>query len=73
VGDVLASDDEDLDSPILPEAVVPLRQLTKNVKGVASDEVIVDEVPTAFAKPNIESRKFVWIHVPFNNPTWVKV
>jgi hypothetical protein len=35
--------------------------------------VIVDEVPVAFKKPDIKDRKFTWIHVPYNNPTWVKV
>ncbi|PHH58818.1 hypothetical protein CDD81_4356 [Ophiocordyceps australis] len=26
----------------------------------------------AFAKPRVKARRFVWIHVPYNNPTWVK-
>lgn len=59
IGDVLASDDEDMESPRLPGAV-------------AAREV-VDEAPGAFMKPDVRSRKFVWVHVPFNNPTWVKV
>ncbi|KAK9439998.1 ankyrin repeat protein [Metarhizium brunneum] len=58
IGDVLASDDEDMESPRLPGAV-------------AAREV-VDEAPGAFMKPDVRSRKFVWVHVPFNNPTWVK-
>ncbi|KAG8408609.1 hypothetical protein J3458_019634 [Metarhizium acridum] len=58
IGDVLASDDEEMESPGLPEAVV-------------ADEV-ADEAPMAFMKPDVKSRKFVWVHVPFNNPTWVK-
>ncbi|KID82723.1 ankyrin repeat protein [Metarhizium guizhouense ARSEF 977] len=58
IGDVLASDDEDMESPRLPGAV-------------AAREV-VDGAPGAFMKPDVRSRKFVWVHVPFNNPTWVK-
>ena len=30
-------------------------------------------LPTGFGKPDPNSRKFVWIHLPYNNPTWVKV
>lgn len=72
MGDVLGSDDEDLESPRLPDAVVAIRRAVKDEKGV-SETVIVDEVPMAFVKPDMKSRKFVWVHVPFNNPTWVKV
>ncbi|KAG6034232.1 hypothetical protein E4U41_006630, partial [Claviceps citrina] len=36
------------------------------------ETVIVDGVSMAFAPPDVKSRKFVWMHVPFNNPTWVK-
>ncbi|KHN94939.1 ankyrin repeat protein [Metarhizium album ARSEF 1941] len=72
IGDVLGSDDEDLDSPRLPEAVVAIRKLTNTGTGDASEVVIVDQAPMAFVKPDVESRKFLWVHVPFNNPTWVK-
>lgn len=29
--------------------------------------------PTRFTKPDVASRKLTWIHVPFNNPSWVTV
>jgi len=31
------------------------------------------ELPMKFSKPNAKERKFIWIHVPFTNPTWVTV
>ncbi|KAI9149579.1 Protein SERAC1 [Paramyrothecium foliicola] len=65
-------DDEGLESPLLPEAVVAIRKVVKNSKRRTSETVIVDEVPRAFAKPEMSSKKFAWIHVPFNNPAWVK-
>lgn len=29
--------------------------------------------PAGFSRPNPQSRKFTWIHLPFNNPVWVRV
>jgi hypothetical protein len=26
-----------------------------------------------FSRPNPSLRKFMWVHMPFNNPVWVKV
>lgn len=67
-------DDEDgLESPMLPEAIVAIRKDMKKGLHRASETVIVDEIPVAFAKPELKSRKFVWIHLPYNNPTWVTV
>lgn len=66
-------DDDDIEStPPLPEAVVAIRKTLKDSQRQAS-EVIVDEVPVAFSRPDVSERKFVWVHLPFNNPTWVKV
>lgn len=73
MADGLVSDDEEMESPRLPEAVVAIRKVARDAKGNTSEVVIVDEVPMAFVKPDIKTRKFVWVHVPFNNPTWVKV
>ncbi|RDA91794.1 hypothetical protein CP533_2809 [Ophiocordyceps camponoti-saundersi (nom. inval.)] len=53
-------------SPRLPDPVVAIRNV------VARSRVVVKEPPTAFVKPDVRIRKFVWVHVPFNNPTWVK-
>ncbi|KAF4466612.1 hypothetical protein FALBO_6539 [Fusarium albosuccineum] len=58
-------------SPRLPEAVIAIRKVAKDGKRRTSETVIVDEVPVAFAKPEVEARKFVWIHLPYNNPAWV--
>ncbi|KAI1013933.1 hypothetical protein LB504_008922 [Fusarium proliferatum] len=66
------SDDDDIDaSPKLPEAIVAIRKAAKNGERRASETVIVDEVPVAFSKPQIETRKFMWVHLPYNNPSWV--
>lgn len=66
----IVSDEEDLEAmPGLPEAVVAHRNLAKDHR----ETVIVDGVHMAFTTPDVENRKFVWVHVPFNNPTWVKV
>jgi len=26
-----------------------------------------------FSRPNASRRKFMWVHMPYNNPVWVKV
>jgi hypothetical protein len=66
--------DDDIEaSPPLPEAVVALRKAVKDGSRRPSGTVIVDEIPVAFKKPDVRDRKFTWIHVPHNNPTWVKV
>ncbi|KAI0201194.1 hypothetical protein F4808DRAFT_425606 [Astrocystis sublimbata] len=30
------------------------------------------DFPAGFSRPNPSKRKFMWIHLPFNNPFWVK-
>ncbi|KAF4501482.1 hypothetical protein FAGAP_2317 [Fusarium agapanthi] len=66
------SDDDEIDaSPRLPEAIVAIRKAASNGERRASETVIVDEVPVAFSKPQIETRKFMWVHLPYNNPSWV--
>ncbi|CAJ0541263.1 Ff.00g079630.m01.CDS01 [Fusarium sp. VM40] len=66
------SDDDDMEtSPRLPEAIIAIRKVVNNGGRRASETVIVDEVPVAFAKPQIEARKFIWVHLPYNNPSWV--
>ncbi|KAF5558410.1 hypothetical protein FMEXI_384 [Fusarium mexicanum] len=50
------SDDDDIDaSPRLPEAIVAIRKAANNGERRASETVIVDEVPVAFSKPQIET------------------
>ncbi|RCI11521.1 hypothetical protein L249_7715 [Ophiocordyceps polyrhachis-furcata BCC 54312] len=68
--DSLAAARDDTDnietSPRLPDAVVTIRNV------VARSRAVVKESPTTFVKPDVKTRRFVWVHVPFNNPTWVK-
>lgn len=67
------SDDASLETlPRLPEAVVAVRKVVEDLAG-KDDTVIMDGVPRAFKTPSVNTRKFIWVHVPFNNPTWVKV
>lgn len=81
IGDENDSDDDDDDgglegSPKLPESVLAIRKMAKESGHRPSETVIVDDgvvVHTAFMKPEAKARKFVWIHLPFNNPTWVTV
>lgn len=74
LSDTDKDDDDGIEaSPPLPEAVVAIRKAIKDGKRRPSGTVIVDEVPVAFQKPDVKDRKFMWIHVPHNNPTWVKV
>lgn len=62
-------------SPRLPEAVLAIRKMAARVgRARGSDPAVSDETPAAaFARPGVKARRFVWVHVPFNNPTWVKV
>lgn len=69
-------DDGDIEAlPRLPEAVLAIRKVAAKVGRIrGSDAAVVDEMPAAaFARPGVKARRFVWVHVPFNNPTWVKV
>lgn len=70
------SEDDDRDagldaSPRLPDAVVAIRKAANERQRRPSETVIVDEPPVAFTKPEVDARKFVWIHLQYNNPTWV--
>ncbi|PHH77086.1 hypothetical protein CDD80_955 [Ophiocordyceps camponoti-rufipedis] len=73
-----ALDDHDDDveaSPRLPDALVAIRKAVNmtGMKGrVMSPTSTVKKAPVAFAKPDVKARRFVWVHVPYNNPTWVK-
>lgn len=35
--------------------------------------VALEDFSAGFSRPEAAERKFMWIHVPFNNPHWVKV
>ncbi|KAL6879162.1 hypothetical protein J3F83DRAFT_758857 [Trichoderma novae-zelandiae] len=80
------SDADGLDaSPKLPESVIHIRKMAKEGRHRASGSATIDESAivddsdladevvhgAAFMKPQAKARKFVWIHLPYNNPTWV--
>lgn len=69
-----SDDDSSLEaSPRLPEAVINLRKDAKNSNRRSSETAIADEqTPAALSRPEISSRKFIWVHLQYNNPTWVK-
>lgn len=78
-------DDEGLDaSPKLPESVIAVREMAKERRhraatvdetAVVEDEgeLVDDVVHGELMRPQAKARKFVWIHLPYNNPTWVTV
>lgn len=38
-----------------------------------SESSALQDLTAGFSRPNPSSRKFMWIHLPFTNPLWVKV
>jgi hypothetical protein len=38
-----------------------------------SEGAINESLPITFTKPDISQQRLVWVHLPFNNPTWVRV
>ena len=74
VDEAVAGDADDLDaSPRLPQSVIAMRKVATAARHRTSESVIIDEVPTALSRSELQNRKFAWVHLPFNNPTWVKV
>lgn len=41
-------------------------------KRSGSESTFNQDVRVSFLKPNRQSRKFVWVHIPFTNPTWIR-
>jgi len=37
------------------------------------ESIASDSGPLMFIKPDASKQRLVWVHVPFNNPTWVRV
>ncbi|KAF7559395.1 hypothetical protein G7046_g4757 [Stylonectria norvegica] len=58
-------------SPKLPESVLAIRKEAKTVEKEANESAMVDDEPAAFTRPQMSARKFVWVHLGYNNPTWV--
>jgi hypothetical protein len=38
-----------------------------------SEGAINESLPITFTKPDISQQRLVWVHLPFNNPAWVRV
>lgn len=74
LSDTDKDDEDDIEaSPTLPEAIIPIKKTVRDGARRPSGTVTVDEVLVAFSKPEVNDCKFTWIHLPYNNPTWVKV
>ncbi|KAH8593695.1 hypothetical protein B0O99DRAFT_515442 [Bisporella sp. PMI_857] len=44
-----------------------------NVRGRRrSSLAAINTTPVTFIKPDVSKQKLVWLHVPFNNPAWVR-
>lgn len=59
----------------LPEATdtTPVKASTNRPTFLGDDEVMM--VPTrrpSVTQPDMNNRKFIWVHLPFNNPSWVR-
>lgn len=60
-------DEDDLEaSPGLPEAIFGVRSVVGGNGGI-------DAAGGVLLKPEVQTKKFTWIHLPYNNPAWVKV
>ncbi|KAI1078676.1 hypothetical protein F5B20DRAFT_200228 [Whalleya microplaca] len=44
----------------------------KNQSQHVSRAAAMQELTAGFSRPDPSRRKFIWIHLPFNNPQWVK-
>ena len=52
----------------------PISQRDSASRGRRGSEGAINEsLPITFTKPDISQQRLVWVHIPFNNPTWVKV
>lgn len=68
--DMFSADDEDLEpSPALPENIFGTRAVFGGAGGHRHEDVHAG----VFLKPDAHAKKFTWIHLPYNNPAWVKV
>ena len=38
-----------------------------------SESALTQDMQVTFSRPDQSARRFVWIHLPFTNPAWVKV
>lgn len=73
----VAGSDDEADgleaSPQLPESIVGIKTVFNNVSHRDEEIASLDLVPAIFTKPEVKARKFIWIHLPYNSPSWAKV
>lgn len=46
---------------------------SRNQTEKTSKTAALQDLTAGFSRPNPDQRKFMWIHLPFTNPVWVKV
>lgn len=72
-------DDEDINSIRSRDAFPgidekdPTPAAEKRREGLSEDTALQHDLTAGFLRPNPSRRKFMWIHLPFNNPHWVNV
>ncbi|KAK4044244.1 hypothetical protein C8A01DRAFT_12348 [Parachaetomium inaequale] len=54
-------------SDLAGEDTLPIDLLTQQ-----QAKLLIKEHGAGFSRPSSSSRKFAWVHMPFNNPVWVK-
>lgn len=60
-----------IQSLLLRPGVLVQNSLPRGRRG--SESAINPSNRVLFSKPDVSNQKLVWVHVPFNNPSWVKV
>ncbi|KAF4120659.1 putative serine esterase (DUF676) [Geosmithia morbida] len=67
IGSVVVDDDEIEALPQLPDAITASSDAQQQMDGTAA----LAGQPALSFTPSASQRKFVWVHLPYNNPTWV--
>ncbi|KAJ3483082.1 hypothetical protein NLG97_g7391 [Lecanicillium saksenae] len=66
--EMLSGEEDDIEpSPALPENIFGVRSVFSGNKNAG-----VDAQAVVLLKPEAHTKKFTWIHLPYNNPVWVK-
>lgn len=69
-GEAVFEDEDELEvSPALPESIFGVR----TVFGAGNRNAVTNDADGMLLKPETHAKKFTWIHLPYNNPAWVKV
>lgn len=59
--------------PRLPETLLTFRRTARSEDGWTGETAVFDDLPATLSKPELGAQRFAWIHIPFNNPFWIKV